>query len=54
MMTHRMWGLTIPFAVPWGFVAAAATMTVSLCVAAGLLPARHASRTNIIDALHVA
>jgi len=53
-LTHRMWGLTIPLAVPWPFVSAAAAITVGLCMLAGLLPARHASRTNIIAALHVA
>ncbi len=52
-MTRRMWGFPIPFDVPWLFVGAAAAMTVGLCILAGILPARHAARTNIIDALHV-
>jgi putative ABC transport system permease protein len=52
-MTRRMWGFPIPFDVPWLFVGAAAALTVGLCILAGILPARHAARTNIIDALHV-
>jgi putative ABC transport system permease protein len=52
-MTERMWGYVFPFQVPWGFVAAAIGLTVGLCVLAGMGPARHASRTNVIEALHV-
>jgi ABC-type lipoprotein release transport system permease subunit len=29
-------------------------MTVGLCILAGVAPARHAARTNVIEALHVA
>lgn len=54
VMTARMWGFDAPFAVPWGIVAAAVVLTIGLCIIAGVLPARHASRTNVIDALHVA
>lgn len=54
VMTARMWGFEAPFAVPWGLVSLAIGLTIALCVLAGLLPARHASRTNVIDALHVA
>jgi len=53
-MTERMWGYDIPFEVPTDLVAAAIILTVGLCVLAGIMPARHASRTNVIDALHVA
>ncbi len=52
-MTQRMWGFNVPFDVPWPFVALAVALTISLCILAGILPARHAARTNIIDALHV-
>jgi ABC-type antimicrobial peptide transport system permease subunit len=52
-MTERMWGFDVPFAVPWGFVSAAIVLTVGLCMLAGIMPARHAARTNVIAALHV-
>lgn len=52
-MTERMWGYALPFDVPWGFVSAAVLLTVGLCIVAGLVPARHAARTNVIAALHV-
>lgn len=54
VMTERMWGYQLPFQVPWPFVGTAIALTVGLCVLAGVLPARHASRTNVIEALHVA
>lgn len=53
-MTLRMWGLDVPFIVPWGMVGAAVGLTIGLCILAGVLPARYAARTNVIDALHVA
>ena len=53
-MTERMWGYHLPFQVPWPFVGTAIALTVGLCVLAGIAPARHASRTNVIEALHVA
>jgi putative ABC transport system permease protein len=53
VMTERMWGYEILLTVPWGFVAVAVGLTVGLCMLAGIGPARHAARTNIIDALHV-
>ncbi|MCK4343416.1 MAG: ABC transporter permease [Phycisphaerae bacterium] len=54
IMTERMWGYQLAMAVPWDLVGAAVALTVGLCILAGIAPARHASRTNIIDALHVA
>jgi putative ABC transport system permease protein len=54
IMTERMWGYALPFAVPWDYVGVAVALTVGLCIVAGVLPARHASRTNVIEALHVA
>ncbi|MGD8451957.1 MAG: FtsX-like permease family protein [Phycisphaerae bacterium] len=53
-MTIVFWGFEAPLTVPWGFVGGAVALTVGLCVLAGILPARHASRTNVIEALHVA
>ncbi len=52
-MTYAMWGFDVPFTVPWAFVLAAAALTIGLCIIAGVAPARHAARTNVIDALHV-
>lgn len=53
-MTERMWGYRVPFEVPWPFVGLAVLLTVGLCLIAAIVPARHAARTNVIDALHVA
>lgn len=53
-MFDRMWGLKVTLALPWGTLGVAVVLTVGLCVIAGVLPARHAARTNIVDALHVA
>ena len=53
-MTVVFWGFDSPLTIPWGFVAWAVALTVGLCVLGGVAPARHASRTNIISALHVA
>lgn len=50
----RMWGFRVALELPWGYIALSAALTISLCVLAGVLPARHAARTNITDALHVA
>ncbi len=54
VMTERMWGYSLPYEVPWGIVELAVGLTIGLCVLAGIFPARHASRTNVIEALHVA
>ncbi len=54
IMTARMWGYAIDVSVPWDIVGAAIALTVGLCILAGIGPARHASRTNVIAALHVA
>lgn len=53
IMTARMWGFEVPLALPWAYIAAAAALTVGLCVLAAVAPARRASRTNIVEALHV-
>ncbi|TWT41061.1 Macrolide export ATP-binding/permease protein MacB [Phycisphaerae bacterium RAS1] len=52
-MTANMWGFEVPFQIPWRQVGLAVGLTVGLCVVAGLLPARRAARTNVIEALHV-
>lgn len=53
IMTSRMWGFEAAMQLPWGYIAAACLLTVGLCALAGTLPARHASRSNIVDALRV-
>lgn len=52
-LVDRMWGFRVAIELPWGYVIATIVLTVGLCVVAGVLPARHAGRTNIVDALHV-
>ena len=53
-MVDLMWGYRVDLAMPWMYVLAAVVLTIGLCVIAGVIPARHASRTDIVDALHVA
>ena len=52
VMTERMYGFEVPFVMPWGHVGAAVCLTIGLCVLAGIVPARHASQTDVVDALH--
>lgn len=52
-MTSTMWGFAAELTLPYGYLATAIALTVGLCTVAGIVPARHASRTNIVDALHV-
>jgi putative ABC transport system permease protein len=52
-LVDRMWGFRVALRLPWGYVIATILLTVGLCIVAGALPARHASRTDIVDALHV-
>ncbi len=53
LLTERMWGFSIALHLPWGFLAWSVVLTVGLCVLAGMLPARRAARTNVVEALHV-
>ena len=53
-MTVRFFGYQLPIEIPWPLVGLAVGLTVGLCVLAGILPARHASRTNVVEVLHVA
>lgn len=50
-MTQRMWGLDVPYSVPWGYVLGAVGLTIGLAALAGMLPARYASRTDVVQAL---
>ena len=52
-LVDRMWGFRVALELPWGYVTASIVLTVGLCALAGVFPARHAARTNVVDALHV-
>ncbi len=52
-LVERMWGFAIAVTLPWNYLIAAIVLTVLLCIVAGIIPARRAARTNIVDALHV-
>lgn len=53
-MIGRMWGFQVAVEMPWDYIGIAIALTLGLCLLAGIWPARHAARTNIVDALHVA
>ncbi len=53
-LVDRMWGFRVELQLPWALLGVAVSLTVGLCLLAGVLPARHAARTNIVEALHVA
>lgn len=46
-----VWGYKLETTVPWQWVGLGVAFTAVICLIAGLLPARHASRNNIIDAM---
>lgn len=50
-MTQAIWGFKPNWTIPWMWVACGVGFTVGVCLIAGIIPARHASRNNIIDAL---
>lgn len=52
-LVDRMWGFRVALELPWGLISLTIGLTVALCLLAGILPARHAARANIVDALHV-
>lgn len=52
-LIERMWGFRVAVTLPWGYLAGCIALTVTLCVIAGVMPARRAARTNVVDALHV-
>lgn len=52
-LVDRMWGLPLRLSMPWGLIATAVALTIGLCILAGVLPARRAARTNIVEALRV-
>jgi hypothetical protein len=50
-ITEKLVGIKLVFAVPWGRVGAAAALTLLIALLAGVGPARHAARNNVVDAL---
>ncbi|MDM8005797.1 MAG: FtsX-like permease family protein [Phycisphaerae bacterium] len=47
----KVWGFNLETTVPWHWVGLGVAFTAVICLIAGLLPARYASRNNIIDAM---
>jgi len=50
-MTLAIWGYQPDWTIPWDLVLPGIAFTVGVCLIAGIIPARHAARNNIIDAL---
>ncbi len=50
-LTRRIWGFPLRFALDWPFVGGAIALTVGVCLVAGLLPARRAARSNVVQAM---
>lgn len=50
-LIDRMWGFQMEMQLPWATISFAIILTILLCMIAGMLPARYAARTNIVDAL---
>lgn len=50
-MTEAIWGFRPQATIPWGWLSLAIGLTLTVCLVAGVLPARRAAGTNIIDAL---
>lgn len=50
-IVYKVWGFALETTVPWHWVGLGVAFTAAICLIAGLLPARYASRNNIIDAM---
>jgi ABC-type antimicrobial peptide transport system permease subunit len=46
-----MFGIQSAFTVPWWQVGLGLAFTALVCLLAGLGPARHAARNNVVDAM---
>ncbi len=53
LLVERMWGFRVAVAMPWPLIGFSVAVTILLCLLAGIIPARWASRTNVVEALHV-
>jgi putative ABC transport system permease protein len=51
VITERIVGIPFPLVIPWPNMISGMVLTVAVCVLAGILPARHAARNNIVDAM---
>lgn len=51
LMTERLTGFSPEFAIPWAMIGACAALATLLCVLAAMIPAKYASRSNIVAAL---
>ncbi|UCG16361.1 MAG: ABC transporter permease [Phycisphaerales bacterium] len=51
LITERIVGMEFPLVIPWGHVGSGVALTVGVCILAGIGPARHAARNNIVDAM---
>ena len=49
--TLAVWGYEPVWRVPWDMVLGGAALTMSICLIAGIFPARYAARSNIIAAM---
>lgn len=51
LVTAKIVGLDLASSVPWGQVGLGVALTIGVCILAGIGPARHAARNNIVDAM---
>ena len=51
VMTYKLWGFLPEWNVPLNYIGLALGFTTVVCLIAGVIPARYAARTNIIEAL---
>jgi len=51
VITENVAGFAVPWMIPWGTIALGTALTVAVCLVAGIAPARHAARSNIVSAL---
>ncbi len=48
---YRLVGFEVEWVIPWGTVLLATALTVGTCIVAGIGPARHAARDDVVSAL---
>ncbi len=51
IMTVAIWGYKPNWTIPWDLVIPGIAFTMTVCLIAGVVPARRAARNNVIDAL---
>jgi ABC-type antimicrobial peptide transport system permease subunit len=51
VMTVAIWGYKPDWTIPWDLVVPGILFTMTVCLIAGIIPARRAARNNVIDAL---